>query len=57
MIPTNPLQPLHDLDRTSPQFHEQLNDFLRGDEYRNVLPGLQNEDLVWLVEYLDSVSF
>jgi len=53
---TNPLQPLHDLDRTSPQFHKQLSEFLRGNEYRNVLSSLQKEDLVWLVEYLDSVS-
>ena len=56
MTPHNLLQPLHDLDRTSPQFYEQLIDFLRSNEYEDVVPSLQNEDLTWLVEYLDSVS-
>ena len=56
MILHHSLQPLHDLDRTSPQFHEQLVDFLRGNEYRDVVPSLQGEDLAWLIEYLDSVS-
>ena len=56
MTPHDPLRPLHDLDRASPQFHKQLIDFLRGNEYQGVVPGLQNEDLAWLVEYLDSVS-
>lgn len=56
MIPPGPLQVLHDLDRTSPQFHKQLSDLLRGDEYRNVVPDLQDDDTAWLVEYLDNVS-
>jgi len=56
MIPHDPLQPLHDLDRASPQFHKQLIDFLRGNEYQDVVSGLQNESLAWLVEYLDNVS-
>ena len=56
MIPHNPLQPLHDLDTTSPRFHEHLIDFLRGKGYRDVVPGLKTEDLAWLVEYLDNVS-
>ena len=55
-IPHNPLQPLHDLDSTSPQFHEHLIDFIRGKEYRDAVPGLKTEDLAWLVEYLDNVS-
>lgn len=50
------LQRLHDLDKTSPQFHQRLSDFLRGDDYRSLLSGLQNEDLVSLVEYLAGVS-
>ena len=57
MIPSSHLKPLHDLDKTSPQFHNQLIDFLRGKEYRDVVPSLQSEDLAWLVEYLDVVSF
>lgn len=56
MILHNALQPLRDLDRTSPEFHEQLAAFLRGNEYQNIFPTLQSEDLIWLVEYLDSVS-
>ena len=56
MTPRNPLQPLRNLDRTSPQFHKQLVDFLRGSEYRDVVPSLQNEDSAWLIEYLDNVS-
>ncbi|KAF9647762.1 kinase-like protein [Thelephora ganbajun] len=55
MTPPGPLRQLHDLDRTSPQFHEQLSNYLRGDEYQNVVPSLQGEGLAWLVEYLDSV--
>ena len=54
-IPQNTFQQLRDLDRASPQFHEQLSDILHGDAYQNVLPGLQSENLAWLVEYLDSV--
>ena len=56
MILHNPLQPLHDLDKTSPQFHQQLIDFLRGNEYQHAVPTLQTKDLAWLVEYLDNVS-
>ncbi|KAF9644933.1 kinase-like protein [Thelephora ganbajun] len=55
MTPPNPLQQLRDLDRASRRFHEQLTNFLRGNEYRNVFPKLQSGDLAWLVEYLDSV--
>ena len=56
MIPHDPLQQLHDLDKSSPQFHEQLLDFFRGDVYRNALKSLQSEDLSSLAEYLDTVS-
>ena len=56
MIPLGPLRQLRDLDRTSPQFHERLGNFFRGDEYRGVFPGLKSEILEWLAEYLDSVG-
>lgn len=56
MTPRDPLQQLYNLDRTSPQFRNQLRNFLRGDEYQDVVPSLQSEDLTQLVEYLDSVS-
>ena len=56
MILHTPLQPLCDLDRGSPQFHEQLAAFLGGNEYQVIFPTLHGDDLTWLVEYLDSVS-
>ena len=55
MAPHTSLQQLCDLDKTSPQFHEQLSRFFRGSHYQNVFPSLQSEGLAWLVEYLDSV--
>ena len=57
MILSYHLKPLHDLNRTSPQFHNQLIDFLRGKEYRDAVPSLQIEDLAWLIEYLDGVRY
>ena len=56
MIPHDPFQQLHDLDRSSPEFHEQLSNFFCGEAYRSVFSDLGGEDLAWLVEYLDSVS-
>ena len=51
------LQKLHDLDRTSPHFDNQLINFLRGNEYKDAAPSLQGENLAWLVDYLDNVRF
>ena len=56
MTSSDTLQKLRDLDKASRRFHEQLVNFLRGDEYQNVLPKLRNEDGLWLIEYLDGVS-
>ena len=56
MSPSSPLQSLRGLDRASPHFHSQLIDLLRGNEYRDVIPSLEGEDLAWLVDYLDDVS-
>jgi len=56
MVLPHTLQQLHDFDKTPPQFHERLTNFLRGDDYRNAVSNLQGEDLTWLVEYLDGVS-
>ena len=56
-IPHHALRRLRDLDKTSPQFHQQLGDFLRGKEYRDALSSRQSEAVsVWVVEYLDSVG-
>ena len=53
MVTSNPLQRLRDLDR---EFHRQLIDILHGDEYRDVVPNLEDEDVAWLVGFLDSVN-
>ena len=55
MVPSSPLQQLYDLDKASPQFHQQLSGFLCGEEYRNPSSKLQSRDLASLAEYLDSV--
>ena len=57
MNPSNVLEHLRGFDRTSPQFHKCLSNFFRSEGYRSAVPSLQGEDLAWLVEYLDSVSF
>lgn len=56
MTQLKPLQQLRDLDTTSPQFHKRLGSYLHGSEYRSALSNLQDGDLSWLVEYLNSVS-
>ena len=49
------LQRLHRLDRSSPDFHEQLHSALRGEEYVQCEQTLEGNDLVWLIDYLDEV--
>jgi len=56
MAPPRPLQQLFGLDKSSPRFHDQLRDIIGGKEYRERVPRLRNNDVVRLVEYLDSVS-
>ena len=41
------------LDRSSPQFADRLNDALYGQEYEQCVQNFQEDDLVWLVDYLD----
>ena len=54
--PNSPtLQQLHRLDRSSPDFHDQLCNVLYGEEYVQRVPNFGGEDLVWLVDYLDKV--
>jgi len=54
--PTSPvLQQLHDLDTSSPDFHDQLCNIFYGEEYVQCAPHLQHDDVVWLVDYLDTV--
>jgi len=56
MNPPDVLEQLRGFDRASPEFHKHLSNFLRSEGYRSVVPSLRDEDLAWLVEYLDSVS-
>lgn len=49
------LQKLHDLDKFSPDFGNQLCNLLHGEEYAQCLPNLEGDDLGWLVDYLDEV--
>ena len=55
MASPNLLQQLHRLDRSSPRFNDQLSNVLYGEEYKPYVEGLQNDDLVELVDYLDKV--
>ena len=49
------LQQLHCLNRSSPDFHDQLCNVLYGREYVQCVPSIEGEDLAWLVDYLDKV--
>ncbi|KAF9644753.1 kinase-like protein [Thelephora ganbajun] len=54
--PTHPaLQQISHLDTSSPGFRDQLDNALHGGEYRQCVSNLQDDDLVWLVDYLDEV--
>ena len=49
------LQQLHHLNVTSPGFHDQLSNVLYGEGYKKCVSGLQDDDVVQLVDYLDKV--
>ena len=54
--PSSPaLQQLYHLDRSSPDFHDQLCNVFYESEYSQCVPNLVGDDLVWLVDYLDKV--
>ena len=57
MSSSNPtaLQRLRRLDRSSPNFHNQLSNVLFGEEYGRSVPNLRGNDLVSLVDYLNKV--
>lgn len=55
-LPDSPtLQKLHYLGRSSSGFGDKLVNLLYGEEYKQCVPTLQGDDLVWLVDYLDKV--
>ena len=54
--PSSPaLQRLYRLDRSLPDFHDQLYETLYGREYAQCEQNLEGDDLMWLVGYLDEV--
>ena len=56
--PTDPLlQQIYHLKRDSPEFREQLNTVLRGQDYEECRKALEMDDLVWFVDYLDGVRY
>lgn len=55
-LPSSPaLQRLHNLDRSLPDFGDQLRGILYGQEYIRCEKNLEGGDLVWLIDYLDKV--
>ena len=50
------LQRLYRLGKDSPQFHQNLSDFLRGNEYQKFLSSPQREVSSGLAEYLNGVG-
>ena len=55
MSSLNSIGQLRHLDRSSSDFHDQLRSILNGKEYKQLIPTLVGEDLVWLTDYLDEV--
>ena len=49
------LQGLDHLDWASPDFHDKLSEILHGKEYAQCVLSLQDDEVVWLVDYLDKV--
>lgn len=49
------LQQLNRLDRSLPNFQDQLSNVLYGQEYKKSMPNLEDDDFVWLVDYLSEV--
>ena len=49
------LRQLTRLDRSSPDFPSRLNYILRGQDYEECVPTLQDGDLMRLVDYLNEV--
>ena len=55
-LPTDSvLQQIYRLDRSSPDFRSQLDNALHRREYHQRAQELNEDDLMWLVNYLDGV--
>ena len=55
MTSRSPLEKLRRLDKSSSEFHDQVSNILYGKEYMQWVPTIQGDDLVGLVDYLDTV--
>jgi len=56
VLPNSPaLRKLCKLDASLSEFHDQLSNVFYGEEYTRSVKNLQDDDLVWLVDYLDKV--
>jgi len=55
MSSRSPLTQLLLLDTASPTFQDQVSNILYGEEYTRWMSGLQGEDLMRLVDFLDKV--
>ena len=55
MTSQNLLQKLRGLDESSLEYHDQLCNIIYGEGYERCVGGLQGDDLVELVDYLDKV--
>ena len=49
------LRKLPSIDTSSSDLNDQLLKALYEEEYTQCLPGLEGDDLAWLVDYLDKV--
>jgi hypothetical protein len=58
LLPSHPfLRKLHHLDRSLSEFHDQLSNALYGEEYTRCVTTLREDDVVWLIDYLDKVRY
>lgn len=53
--PFTPLQQLRGLNRSSPDFRDQLVDLLGEKEFQASIPNLERVDVMWVVNFLDTV--
>ena len=55
MAPNSLLEQLHQLNRSSSRFHDQLSNILYGEEFEQHVANLDSDGLLPLVDYLDMV--
>ena len=49
------LQNLRNLEMSSPNFQDQLSNAFYGKEYAECVRDLEDDDVTWLINYLDKV--